>query len=85
MICSQYWGKKLIGPMKKIGAVAIQTALYMLRIPILSIYNISDRTREMANAFLVVLSVAAAGMSCQMSTACGIIRGVTCGCGGLPT
>ena len=50
-------------------------ALYMLRIPILSIYNISDRTREMANAFLVVLSVAAVGMSYQMSTACGIIRG----------
>ena len=29
VICSQYWGKKLIGPMKKIGAVAIQTALFI--------------------------------------------------------
>ncbi len=29
VLCSQYWGKRLVGPMRKLGAVAMQTALFI--------------------------------------------------------
>ncbi len=49
--------------------------LYVIRLPILSVYNLSEKTREMANSFLVVLSFIMVGMSYQMAAGGGIIRG----------
>lgn len=49
--------------------------LFFLRIPVLSLYDLSDETREMANTFLIILSVVCATMSYQMPTNTGIIRG----------
>ncbi|MDE7286878.1 MAG: polysaccharide biosynthesis C-terminal domain-containing protein, partial [Lachnospiraceae bacterium] len=49
--------------------------LYVIRQPLLSVYNLSEKTREMANAFLVVLSFVMVGMSYQMAAGGGIIRG----------
>lgn len=49
--------------------------LYGIRIPILSIYQLSESTREMADAFLIVLCVVIVGMSYQMPAGGGIIRG----------
>lgn len=49
--------------------------LFFLRIPILSLYELSDTTRAMANTFLIILSVVTVGMSYQMPTGNGIIRG----------
>lgn len=49
--------------------------LFFLRIPVLSLYDLSEGTREMANTFLMILSVVFVGMSYQMPTNNGIIRG----------
>ncbi len=49
--------------------------LYFLRIPVLSLYDLSPETMEMANTFLIILSVICVGMSYQMPTNNGIIRG----------
>lgn len=49
--------------------------LFFLRIPVLALYDLSPGTKEMANAFLVILSVVCVGMSYQMPTNNGIIRG----------
>ena len=49
--------------------------LFFLRIPVLSLYDLSENTREMANTFLIILSIVAVGMSYQMPTNNGIIRG----------
>lgn len=49
--------------------------LYFLRIPVLSFYQLSKETKEMANTFLIILSVVAVGMSYQMPTNTGIVRG----------
>ena len=49
--------------------------LFTIRIPILEIYDLSPGTKEMANTFLVILSVVVVGMSYQMPTNNGIIRG----------
>lgn len=49
--------------------------LFFLRIPILSLYDLKPATKEMANAFLIILSVVCVGMSYQMPTNNGIIRG----------
>lgn len=49
--------------------------LFFLRIPILSLYNLNPETMEMANQFLIILSVVYVGMSYQMPTNNGIIRG----------
>lgn len=51
------------------------TALFFLRIPVLSLYDLQPATLEMANTFLIILSVVCAGMSYQMPTNNGIIRG----------
>lgn len=50
-------------------------ALFFLRIPVLSLYDLKPATKEMANAFLIILSVICVGMSYQMPTNNGIIRG----------
>ena len=51
------------------------TLLFFIRIPVLSLYDLSAETREMANTFLIMLSVVCVGMSYQMPTNNGIIRG----------
>ena len=51
------------------------TLLFFIRIPLLSLYDLSAETREMANTFLIILSVVCVGMSYQMPTNNGIIRG----------
>ncbi|MBR6425167.1 MAG: MATE family efflux transporter [Oscillospiraceae bacterium] len=57
-----------------IGAV-MSLGLFFLRKPILSLYQLSDETRALANSFLLVLCVTGFGMSYQMPTLTGIIRG----------
>lgn len=49
--------------------------LFFLRIPVLDLYDLQPATKEMANAFLIILSVICVGMSYQMPTNNGIIRG----------
>lgn len=49
--------------------------LFFIRIPVLSLYQLSPETREMTNTFLMILSVVMLGMSYQMPTNGGIIRG----------
>ncbi|HCT92298.1 MAG TPA: MATE family efflux transporter [Lachnospiraceae bacterium] len=49
--------------------------LYFLRIPVLSLYRLEPETMSMANTFLVILSVICVGMSYQMPTNIGIVRG----------
>ena len=41
----------------------------------LSLYDLSPAAKDMANTFLIILSVVCAGMSYQMPTNNGIIRG----------
>lgn len=50
-------------------------ALFLLRTPIISAYKISDEAKELANGFLLVLSVTGVGMAYQMPTNTGIVRG----------
>jgi len=57
-----------------IGLVA-GVLLYFLRIPVLGLYNLSPETMKLANQFLIILSVVEVGMSYQMPTNAGIIRG----------
>lgn len=49
--------------------------LFFIRIPILSLYQLSPETRELANTFLLILSVVAVGTAYQMPTNMGVIRG----------
>ena len=49
--------------------------LFLIRVPILQLYDLSASTKEMANTFLIILSVVVIGMSYQMPTNNGIIRG----------
>ena len=49
--------------------------LFFIRIPVLGLYDLQPATKEMANAFLIILSVVCVGMSYQMPTNNGIIRG----------
>lgn len=49
--------------------------LFFIRIPILSMYDLEPATMEMANTFLLILCVVIVGMSYQMPTNNGIIRG----------
>lgn len=49
--------------------------LFFVRIPILELYELTPATKEMANTFLLILSVIIVGMSYQMPTNNGIIRG----------
>ena len=51
------------------------TILFFLRIPILALYDLQPGTKQMANQFLMILSVVCVGMSYQMATNTGIIRG----------
>lgn len=57
-----------------IGLV-LGVSLFFIRIPLLRIYNISDETRSLANAYMLIQSVVLVTMSYQMPTNGGIIRG----------
>ncbi|MBQ7975446.1 MAG: MATE family efflux transporter [Clostridia bacterium] len=57
-----------------IGAV-IAVALFILRAPVLSMYNLTPETMELANMFLLIMCAAGFGMSYQMPVLCGIVRG----------
>lgn len=48
--------------------------LFLIRIPILSIYNLEPETKALANQFLLILSVIVVTMSYQMPTNSGIIK-----------
>ncbi len=49
--------------------------LFLLRTPIISAYKISDEAKELANGFLIVLSITGIGTAYQMPTNTGIVRG----------
>ncbi len=55
--------------------VAAGLFLFFIRVPVLGLYRLSSETTELANAFLIVLSVVCVGMSYQMPTNAGIIKG----------
>lgn len=57
-----------------IGAFT-SAALFLLRMPILSLYDLSDETKEMANRFILVLCVTCIGTAYEMPVITGIIRG----------
>lgn len=56
-------------------AVLSGLVLFVIRVPILSLYNLEPETREMANTFLLILCVVVVGMGYQMPVNVGIIRG----------
>jgi len=49
--------------------------LFFIRIPILQFYDLRSETMALANTFLIILSIVNVGMSYQMPTNGGIIRG----------
>lgn len=57
-----------------IGVIA-GCILFVIRVPILALYDLSEETKAMANAFLIILSVVCMTMSYQMPTNCGIVKG----------
>lgn len=56
-------------------AIAGGILLYFIRIPVLSLYDLSPETMELANQFLIILSVVYVAMAYQMPTNAGIIKG----------
>ncbi|WP_455617620.1 MATE family efflux transporter [Eisenbergiella sp.] len=70
--------KKYSGKLQRIFVVIGLVSgllLFFIRVPILQLYDLSASTKEMANTFLIILSVVVIGMSYQMPTNNGIIRG----------
>lgn len=57
-----------------IGIVAA-AFLFVIRIPVLRVYQLSEEAAELANAFLLILCVVCATMSYQMPTNSGILKG----------
>jgi len=55
--------------------VLMAVVLYFIRIPVLSMYNVSDETRQLADQFMKLLCIIGFCMSYQMSCNCGITRG----------
>ena len=56
-------------------AIAGGILLYFIRIPVLSLYDLGPETMELANQFLIILSVVYVAMAYQMPTNAGIIKG----------
>ena len=56
-------------------AIAGGILLYFIRIPVLGLYDLSPETMELANQFLIILSVVYVAMAYQMPTNAGIIKG----------
>lgn len=57
-----------------IGCV-LAVIMFVIRIPLLNIYQISDETRSLANSYMLIQSVVLFTMSYQMPVNTGIIRG----------
>lgn len=57
-----------------IGSI-LGIGLYFLRIPLLSFYNLTQNAYQMADQILIILSIVMVGMSYQMPTGIGIIKG----------
>lgn len=57
-----------------IGSV-LGISLFFLRIPLLSLYDLTQNAYQMADQILIILSIVMAGMSYQMPTGIGIIKG----------
>ena len=74
LLLTKQYSKKLQRLFICIGVLS-GMVLFFIRIPILSIYDLQTATKEMANTFLIILSVVCVGMSYQMPTNNGIIRG----------
>lgn len=68
------YAKKLQRLFVVIGCCAA-TFLFLIRIPVLSVYRLSDKAAGLANSFLLILCVVCLGMSYQMPTNNGIIKG----------
>ena len=49
--------------------------LFFLRIPLLSLYDLTQNAYQMADQILIILSIVMVGMSYQMPTGIGIIKG----------
>lgn len=56
-------------------AVFTGVTLFFVRVPVLSFYTLSDKIKQMANSFLLVMCVTSMGTAYQMPTITGIIRG----------
>lgn len=70
--------KAVAGNLQKIFVViglVSGVLLFFLRIPVLGIYRLSPETIRMADHFLIILSVVDVGMSYQMPTNSGIVKG----------
>lgn len=57
-----------------IGSV-LGICLFFLRIPLLSMYDLTPHAYELADQILIILSIVMVGMSYQMPTGIGIIKG----------
>ena len=57
-----------------IGSV-LGFSLFFLRIPLLSLYDLTQNAYQMADQILIILSIVMVGMSYQMPTGIGIIKG----------
>ena len=57
-----------------IGSV-LGISLFFLRIPLLSLYDLTQNAYQMADQILLILSIVMVGMSYQMPTGIGIIKG----------
>ncbi len=57
-----------------IGAV-MSISLFVLRTPVLSLYDMTSETKQLANAFMLVLCVTGFGMAYEMPTIVGIVQG----------
>lgn len=55
--------------------IVLGIALFIIRIPLLSLYSLSEETAELANIFIMIESTVLVTMSYQMCTNTGIISG----------
>ena len=55
--------------------IFVSSMLFLVRMPILNLYDLSPETRKLAESFILVLCVTCLGTSYQMPVACGIVRG----------
>ena len=55
--------------------LATSLLLFVLRAPILSLYDLSEQTKQMANEFLLILCITCIGTAYEMPVLTGIVRG----------
>ena len=55
--------------------ILVSISLFAVRLPILSLYDLSPETRALAESFVLVLCITCIGTSYQMPVSCGIVRG----------